>query len=1102
MQVAKFPIIGLNQDDDDVNLKPGWCREIWNAIPKNGYSKSGIQNLKGTIVRANESLAAGTNTCIHAATDKGNSRIVYFIHNSNNDHSIWYFTPLTNTHTLILQTQYLGFDLAYPITSCDFMEDILSWTDGNQEARSLIVSRAVSNLYDFNDQDSFEKQISLYKVPPQYPPTATKTTGTSGFNNITKNSYQFCTQYLYHDNTVSTISPLSPLIKGDIFPKNTNVRNLITVSQDVEAALRNVIKKVYFIYVKNDDGNFQLFREVDQVADATSYSIDFYGTDTIQTIFPAQVNFIPNKSKNVVIHNQRSIVTMNQFDYEQPADLDTFTVETADVGTIPSGFSSDGMAHKICCPNSSYTVGFLYFDAFGRTPGITATRTVTIGNILQPLKLPSASQDTVQSTDNLRIQWTVAGTPPPWAKTYAIAVKPNNTLESAYSCLALPLFYVKEGTDAGANQFSDNGKIFNSNAQTGWDKQIYWKLPLNIPFSLDGSFKLRLLNNGIGQKIRETEDIISIVGDKIVTENFGITNWLNSTSGGANLSTTKGMFNVMLEVYKDEPDEVFFEVGQHYDCSGGTLSEPTGIIPGDYYYMNSPLLFERADSKSVVFAGFTLEGGINYGGVYGDRLQLSGTNAGKPITVPVISQSPTHSTLAIEDVKTTAEKQQKKRRKKGFLGVVKSLGTAAALIPGVGTAVAAASAGIGVIAGATSENIDDSDKVTETVTLKLAYTPDYNKICSDSGRAWIDTKNKKINYEPNTLSISDPFVINSKVNGLSDFRELYQIPSNRTPIRKLVSVGASNVILAVHERATTSLATYTGNILNTTDGSQLFGDGKNIIGYNNELTGGFGTIYPDSVVPYNGKVYFFDPHLGEVVRYAQNGNTPIGSKYKMHNFFRTKGDQFIDPTGRNVIGGYDGNLDILWLTFRSTSPSEEITVAFIDRDGEERWISFEEFLPERYAYINERLFGFVNGTMWEFNANSTRNLFFDVQYTTRVKHLFNAEFSREKMLSNIGVESNKAWAFSPITVAKYGVEQVTSLAKSNFVRRDDIFYADVKRDRNTAPGLIPAGKSALVAGQPMIGKVYDITLENYDTELVELDFLNYGYIPQSGHNIV
>jgi len=80
--------------------------------------------------------------------------------------------------------------------------------------------------------------------------------------------------------------------------------------------------------------------------------------------------------------------------------------------------------------------------------------------------------------------------------------------------------------------------------------------------------------------------------------------------------------------------------------------------------------------------------------------------------------------------------------------------------------------------------------------------------------------------------------------------------------------------------------------------------------------------------------------------------------------------------------------------------------------------------------------------------------------------------------------------------------QETSLAKSNFVRRDNGFYADLKRDINTPSGLIPAGKSALVAGQPLIGKVYEINLENDDTELVELDFLNYGYFPQSGHNIV
>lgn len=1083
MQVVKYPVIGLNHDDDDVNLKPGWCREIWNAVPKNGFSKTGIRNLQGTLVRTNAGLAAGTNTCIGAFSNKANNRILYFIHNSNNDHSIWYFSPLDNTHTLVFQTPFLLFSLAFPILSCDFIEDICNFVDNNNEDRSIIISRAVAGLYTFNDQVSFEKQLSLYKLGPQFPPTttATRAIGTAGFNNITSDSYQFCVQYVFYDNTVSLVSPLSKINVGDVFPVTTNTRNRIDVQHSVDTDIYSVIKKIYWIYVKNDDGNFQLFRETDlDVTDPSrvtpNQSIHFYDTETVTTIFPQQVNFIPNKSKNVLIHDQRSIVTLNQFDYE--GSVVKLNLTTSAIGSISSTVSK-----RVCLPNSSYTVGFLYFDVFGRTPGITAKNTIVMPEVTGSLKIgsPIVPQDFFNSSDKLRITWSVTGTPPSWAKSCAVALKPNNTIESSYACLAFPMFYKRNGSRSSGETgaVEDNNKVFFEAPRNNWEHQIYWKVPANMPFQLDGSYKMRIMNNSVTSS-RDVEDIIAVEGDKVITENFGITDWLTL------LGTSKGFFNVMFEKYKEEPDEVFFEVGSHFDCSNGTLVGVGGIIEGDHYYMRSKLRFLNIDV-----------GDLKYGGAFSQAMEHE---TAALITVPVISQSPVHSNVVIKDVSVSVESNKKKRFFKKALGVVSAIGGAAASIA-LGPAGGAVSGAVNAVSDVAIGNTDD--KATYTDLVKRVYTPDYTKIASDSGRPWIEVANKKVSYEPNTISISDPYVVNSKVNGLSDYRNLFQLPINRTEIVKMISIGAQSIFLAIHKRTTTSLATYVGGkILNTTDGSQLVGDGNSIIGYHNELAGGYGTIYPDSVVTHNGRAWWFDPYSGEVVRYANNGLTPIGSIYKMHNFFRQKGDQFIDPTGRNVIAGYDANLDILYLTFRSTNPEEEITVAFIDRQGEERWISFEEFLPERYAFINERLFGFVNGEMWEFNQNSTYNLFFGQQYTTRVRHLFNTEFSKEKRLLNIGVESNKKWAFDPITVAKFGTDQETSLAKSNFTRRDDVFYADVKRDKNTATGLIPAGKSALVAGQPMIGKVYDVTLENDDTTLVELDFLNYGFIPSPGHNIV
>lgn len=1083
MQVSKHPIIGLNQDDDEGNLQPGWCREIWNLLPKNGYSKTSAQNILGTLVRSNEDLAVNS-TCIGAFADTANNRIFYFIRNSNiYNHAIWYFSPDTNTHTKVLQTLFHNFSLDHPILSCDFLEDLIVYTDGYNEPRSLIVSRAVANLYTFTTQEMFERQTSLHKYRPELPPVSSRIAdATQVANNVTSDSFQFCFQYVYFDNSISKISPLSTLNPADTFPSISNTNNTLTVSVSESLTIAGMVKKIYFLYVKNGDGNYWLFREGSTqssdpdylgagtvVGSNRIYNIRFYGNETVQLIPINNVNQIPTKANNIMIHNQRSYVTMNSFDYAAGTAILTAAKATPAASILTS--------KRLFLPLSTSTIGLIYYDRFGRTPGVDKEATAAFSTMAK-----AYPQTTLVGTEQLALGWTISGSPPSWAKTYAICLKKSNSFETVFSCLALPLFYSKEFTGSrGGSEVLDSGKLYRQDSPTVWDSKVYWKLPLNIPFVLDGKYKLKLLNSLTGATYF-TEDIINVSGDVIVTNaGFGVSNWRTALN-----SSSYGLVWISLELYKDNTDEVFFEVGKQFDCSSGSFSALSGQIVGEYHYIQSKLIYKPLEGGNLSYLNASLNN------IFYD----SGTQVGKPIITNVISQSPTHSSVSLDLAVT---KQITANKTASTLN--DTVAAAGTIVPGwVGLAKATHTDLVGNIAD--KINKDNPAGTLITSNINQVYTVDYNKACADFGRAVVNVKNKKLSSEPNTLSISDPYIINSKINGLFDYQIIFQLPISRTAISKLINISGSNIFLAIHKRNTTSLATYSGdNILHTTSGTQLLGDGKSVIGYENELAGNYGTIYPDSVITYKGRAYFFDAYNGEVVRYA-NGLAPLARSYKMKTFFRQKGNQFIDPTGRNIICGYDGNVDILYITFLSTTPSEQITVAFIDRQGEERWFCFTDFIPEKYVQINDRLFGFVDGIMWEFNQNSTRNLFFGTQYTSRIKHLFNATYSHEKMMNNVGVESNKKWDFGSITTKKNGIDQETSLAKSNFTKRDDLYFADLKRDKNTATGLLPAGKSALVAGQPLIGRVYEVNLENDDTDLVELDYLNYGFTPQSGHNIV
>jgi hypothetical protein len=179
---------------------------------------------------------------------------------------------------------------------------------------------------------------------------------------------------------------------------------------------------------------------------------------------------------------------------------------------------------------------------------------------------------------------------------------------------------------------------------------------------------------------------------------------------------------------------------------------------------------------------------------------------------------------------------------------------------------------------------------------------------------------------------------------------------------------------------------------------------------------------------------------------------------------------------------------------------EKETIGFIDRPGYERWISEFDFQPEYYGKINNRIFGFVDGQLWEHNVGDTYNNFYGVQYDSSITHVFNglsSKYSADKILRNISTESNVAWDFD-CTNEK---GQQTDLNASKFVQKEGTWYADVLRDRNTNPALLKPGQIALRSGKEMIDKNFTIELTNDSDELVKIDAVNIGFLPYSGQRV-
>jgi len=305
-------------------------------------------------------------------------------------------------------------------------------------------------------------------------------------------------------------------------------------------------------------------------------------------------------------------------------------------------------------------------------------------------------------------------------------------------------------------------------------------------------------------------------------------------------------------------------------------------------------------------------------------------------------------------------------------------------------------------------------------------------------------------------------------------------------------------MLAISERNTTSL--YVGDaFINTADGNEILTKTDGVLTKQGDrlLSGGYGTIHPESVVEHNGSVYWFDAHRGEVLRYNQAGLVPIGSTYKMASYFKTKGEAYLD--GGVVLGGFNPFLKIYYLTF----VDDNETVLFADVDGHERWVGYmPDFTPEYYCKANNRFFSFINGKIYEHGVTGgTYGSFHGASAAPcSIDTVFNEDYSREKILRNLSIESNSAdWDVPECTNV---AGQETELEKAHFKRLNNVFYADWLRDKNTNPLLLKAGQLAIRGGKEMKAKSFDITLENDSTDKVQLEAINIGYLDASGHRII
>lgn len=189
-----------------------------------------------------------------------------------------------------------------------------------------------------------------------------------------------------------------------------------------------------------------------------------------------------------------------------------------------------------------------------------------------------------------------------------------------------------------------------------------------------------------------------------------------------------------------------------------------------------------------------------------------------------------------------------------------------------------------------------------------------------------------------------------------------------------------------------------------------------------------------------------------------------------------------DTTGISFFS--DGNLTVDDVKI-STGTTEAVTFAFNEKA--DKWVTWYSYQPEMMVKFINGFFSFKDGELWEHNVNETRNNFFGVQYTSKVRFVSNKDYVKEKLWYNLRLDSKGNWmAPALITPANdlFPNGMTSRLKKKNFKSIDGKLWADILRDQND-PAFV-SELEALFKGRKMQGAYLVVELECADTSEAKL----------------
>lgn len=367
---------------------------------------------------------------------------------------------------------------------------------------------------------------------------------------------------------------------------------------------------------------------------------------------------------------------------------------------------------------------------------------------------------------------------------------------------------------------------------------------------------------------------------------------------------------------------------------------------------------------------------------------------------------------------------------------------------------------------------------------------DVGNTMSSYGRGNVEDRSYAERYLYNQMRVSDVYIPNSEVNGLTAFRglEFANVQREFGPIMGMVNV--QSIMLVICQNKAQPVYTNKDRLIGVS-GESLTVVTNNLLNIGEELQGDYGTRNPESVVCNDGKVYWWDVFRGAVLRYSVGGGVFPISEFGYARVFHNKGASriTIDRADDWTRGGYDRKHKQYYLTFQK----DGVFVTYSWKDQGERggWMGTVSFQPYCYGNVGNKFFSFNPiagddfGKLYIHDLGSY-NTFYGVESLPYITFVMNKDPQMKKVFKNIRVKSNKKFTADPIRVPvgnDYASGQLSRLKANKFESYENDWWATFLRDMNDTSSEFldivdntERQVTALLRGRPLRGDVIIITL--------------------------